>query len=76
MSNNPFKEFDTKSASYRDFVYSEVEFIATGGSKKVNLGGKTEMDFRATLSYVSSGSDRSFKTKRDKNGELWVLRTK
>ena len=79
--SNPFSSFTNESygfernfRSYTDFVLDQVSMLEVLDSVMVSLGGKAIVDFRMTLAHVSERNGMKFKTKKDLDGNLWVVR--
>jgi hypothetical protein len=70
---NPFEK--NSHNNYSSFVESQIEKIKIGESSVVDLGWKDIQDFRMTLAYVSQRSGGlKFKTRKAKDGSLWIKR--
>jgi hypothetical protein len=76
---NPFLKEETAVSDfdgyYSDAVFSQVAEIMVGDSLKVELLGKSASDFRMTLRYLSDKNRvGKFRTKKAKDGSLWIKR--
>lgn len=72
MQANPFSE-QVKS-NYCKKVRADIRQMKVGDSKKVDLDGKSKVTYRMSLRYVSHKANKSFETRSDEAGNLWIKR--
>jgi hypothetical protein len=76
---NPFQRQSAgrkRSSDFVEHVYDEVSIMQIGESKKIDLKGRSDQNFRVTLRHVSAKRMlfSKFKTKVDEAGSMWVMR--
>lgn len=74
---NPFlqKTDGTFEINYFEFVFSQVEKLVINKPVVVSVGGKSVHDFRINLQKAKTKLGFEVKSKVDKTGDLWLVRT-
>ncbi len=72
-NTNPFENLQYAS-SYTAFIENQVLGLDCFDTMKIDMNGEKPEKLRMTLRYIGRKYGKKFKTKRDKFGDIWVMR--